>query len=148
VPQNGPGLGVWSTPLGRDAALAAAFKKNAGVNYPAVAQYSFDNGPAHFLVLDTASYNKLDQPTLLSWIKDDLKRSTARWKFVCCHTPGFHTSREHYTEQKIRLLEPMFEETGVDLLLAGHVHNYQRSNRCTSPPIRRTRRTRTGQRKV
>jgi hypothetical protein len=41
--------------------------------------------------------------------------------------PGFQGSKQHYTEQQARQLQPLFEECGVDATFAGHVHNYQRS---------------------
>jgi hypothetical protein len=41
--------------------------------------------------------------------------------------PAFHSSKNHYTEQQTRALSPLFEDAGVNLTFAGHVHNYQRS---------------------
>jgi hypothetical protein len=64
---------------------------------------------------------------LMAWMEHDLLGSVQPWKIVCFHQPAFHTSREHYTEQRMRLLHPFFERAKVDLVLAGHVHNYQRS---------------------
>ncbi|HEX8910796.1 MAG TPA: metallophosphoesterase [Humisphaera sp.] len=128
APANGPGLGKWSTPIGKDKADVAAFRAAAGDSYPALGFYSFDDGPAHFLVLDNNGYAKLDDPALLKWIESDLTGSKAPWKFVCLHAPPFHTSPQHYTDQKTRLLVPLFEKCGVDVVWAGHVHNYQRSH--------------------
>ncbi|QOV88258.1 metallophosphoesterase [Humisphaera borealis] len=127
APQNGPGLGKWNTPLGRDAADSSAFRAAVGDSYPSLGFYSFDNGPAHFLVIDNNGYSKLDDPKLLQWIESDLAKSQAKWKFVNCHAPGFHSSPQHYSEQKMRSLAPIFERNGVDVVFAGHVHNYQRS---------------------
>lgn len=127
IPKNGPGEGPWNTPLGKDATAAAHFRSMAGPEYPAMCNYSFDYGDGHFLVLDANGYAAKDMDALLPWIEQDLAKSTQRWKFVSFHHPAFHTSKEHYTEQRMRLLQPLFEKTGVDLVLAGHVHNYQRS---------------------
>jgi predicted phosphodiesterase len=124
---EGPGLGPWNTPLGKNPAGATAFRRAVGKSYPALANYSFDQGPVHFLVLDSNSYVALTNVPLLRWIQADLQNSKARWKIVAFHAPAFHTSKEHYFDQKIRRLEPIFEKTGVDLVFAGHVHNYQRS---------------------
>lgn len=126
-PLNGPGTGPWNTPLGKDAVAAAAFRRAVGNNYPALGFYSFDCGSAHFLVLDNNGYVGFDNPKLHKWIETDLRSTNARWKFVCCHAPAFHSSVEHYTEQKTRLLQPLFEKGGVDVVFAGHVHNYQRT---------------------
>ena len=55
------------------------------------ALYSFDDGPAHFLVLDSNDYVPVDHPQLPEWVERDLTGPTARWKFVCFHSPAFHT---------------------------------------------------------
>lgn len=123
---DGPGEGPWSTPIGASPE-AASFRQSVGGSYPALGAYSFDNGPAHFLILDNSGYAKLDSPKMLEWIERDLTGSHAPWKFVCMHAPIFHSSREHYSEQKMRLLAPLFERCGADLICSGHVHNYQRS---------------------
>lgn len=135
VPQNGPGLGPWSMPLGRDQAAADNFRAKVGATYPAMNVYSWDVGSAHFLALDSNGYAKTDDPKLLAWIEADLRGSRQPWKFVCMHAPAFHTSREHYTEQKMRLWEPLFEKCGVDVVFAGHVHNYQRSKPLRFTPV-------------
>jgi 3',5'-cyclic AMP phosphodiesterase CpdA len=127
APANGPGTGKWNTPIGRDKEQVAAFRAAAGDSYPSLAFYSFDEGPAHFLMLDNSGYVKLDSPELLKWIESDLSASKAKWKFVCCHAPAFQSSPQHYSEQKMRLLVPLLERLGVDIVFAGHVHNYQRS---------------------
>lgn len=127
APANSPGIGKWNTPLARDKADAAAFKAAAGDSYPSLGFYSFDSGPAHFLMLDNSGYVKIDAPEILKWIESDLSASKARWKFVCMHAPMFHSSPAHYTDQKSRALHPLFERLGVDVVFAGHVHNYQRS---------------------
>jgi predicted phosphodiesterase len=124
---EGPGLGPWNTPLGKNPAGASAFRRAVGRAYPGIANYSFDYGPVHFLALDSNSYVALTQVPLLRWIQTDLQNSKARWKIVCFHAPAFHSSKEHYFDQKFRRLEPIFERTGVDLVFSGHVHNYQRS---------------------
>lgn len=126
-PLNGPGLGPWNTPLGKDAKVAAAFRAAAGTSYPALCVYSFDYGAAHFVMLDTNSYNTASLLQIAPWVEKDLQASKQPWKIVCFHAPAFHTSPQHYTEQKMRLLEPVFAAGGVDMVFAGHVHNYQRS---------------------
>lgn len=142
VPKNGPGAGPWNVPLGKDARVADAFKAAAGAEYPAMSNYSFDYGPAHFLMLDANSYAMKENDKIFPWIERDLMESKQPWKFVCFHQPAFHTSREHYTEQKMRLLEPLFERAGVNLVFAGHVHNYQRTRPlkfAPNPPKRDSR---------
>jgi acid phosphatase type 7 len=126
VPKNGPGVGPWNLPL-KDEKLGAAFKAIAGAEYPAMSDYSFDYGPAHFVILDANSYVMKQVDALAPWVEADLAASRQPWKFVCFHQPAFHTSKEHYTSQGMRLLQPIFEKHGVNVVFAGHVHNYQRS---------------------
>jgi hypothetical protein len=64
---------------------------------------------------------------LRKWIADDLAATKATWKFVGFHHPGFNSSRAHREEQQARVLSDVFEAGGVDVVIAGHVHNYQRS---------------------
>jgi hypothetical protein len=47
---------------------------------------------------------------------------------VVFHQPGFSSSRAHFGEQYMRRLAPVFEKHAVDVVWAGHVHNYQRSH--------------------
>jgi acid phosphatase type 7 len=126
-PLNGPKANPWNTPIVGPPEQVAAFKQAAGTAYPALCNYSFDNGPAHFLCLDANRYVAVNDENLRNWIRSDLTRSQARWKFVVFHHPGFQSSLKHYSEQKMRLLAPLFEQCGVDVVFSGHVHNYQRS---------------------
>ena len=107
--------------------VTKAFKKNTKPRFPRIANFSFDYGNVHFSCLDANYYvNPLD-PQLTQWLKDDIGTSKADWKIVTFHQPGFNSSRAHYNEQIMRLLSPLMEQLGVDLVLAGHVHNYQRT---------------------
>lgn len=126
VPRNGPGEGPWATPIGTDEA-AKKFRGNSWGNYPSIDAYSFDYGPAHFAIINDNTKLAIDHPAFMKWLRADLLGSTARWKFVCYHVPGFQAARQHYTEQQARLLQPLFEECSVDITFSGHVHNYQRS---------------------
>lgn len=126
-PRNGPGEGPWTTPLDGDPAVKEKFRAATRDSYPFADAYSFDYGPAHFVVLNDNYTLKIEAPEFLHWLCSDLKSSKARWKFVCYHIPGFQSAKQHYIEQQIRPLQPLFEECGVDIAFAGHVHNYQRS---------------------
>jgi predicted phosphodiesterase len=127
VPQNGPGTGPWTTALGSDKAAATRFRAATGDCYPALDAYSFVYGPAHIVALNSNQSGNVDQPKLRQWVEEDLKNSSARWKFVCFHNPAFSSSHQHYTEQSVRGWQTLFETCGVDVVFCGHVHNYQRS---------------------
>ena len=134
VPRNGPGAGPWTTPLGPDTTAAGRFRTLAGDSHPHIDAYSFDTGPVHFLVLPSNGSGNPDQPALRRWAERDLMSSSARWKIVCHHHPGFSSSSQHYTEQATRLWQPLFEACGVDAVFSGHVHNYQRTVPLTFKP--------------
>ena len=102
------------------------------------AYYSFDFANIHFLSLD--SYGK-DSNTYriwdtlgpqVRWIKNDLNANTQKWTIAYWHHPpytlGSHTSEGEadliaIRQNFIRILE----RYGVDLILCGHSHVYERS---------------------
>jgi predicted phosphodiesterase len=127
-PLNGPGLGPWTTPIIGASDQVKRFKAAAvTAGYPNLCFYSFDNGPAHFLVLDSDAYLPLNNTVLRDWVRKDLASSDARWKFVIFHHPVVSAAANHGSDQRMRLWAPLFEEGGVDIVFTGHVHNYQRS---------------------
>lgn len=112
-----------------------AFLDAAGEAYPRMTNFSYDYGNAHWLVIDADVYMDWTDKELLDWVKSDLEKAkNAEWKFVLFHQPGFNSSKEHYEEQQMRLLSPIFEAGKVDVVFAGHVHNYQRSYPLTFKP--------------
>jgi hypothetical protein len=101
--------------------------------------YSFDLGNIHFLSLDSYGIEE-DQYRLydtlgpqVQWIKKDLEANKNRgWIIAYWHHPpytmGSHTSDGedelvHIRENFIQILE----RYGVDLILCGHSHDYERS---------------------
>lgn len=100
--------------------------------------YSFDIGNVHFLSLD--SYGKENDLRMydtlgpqVQWVKQDLEANTNRqWVVAYWHHPpytkGSHNSDgvgelAKIRENFIRILE----RYGVDLVLCGHSHDYERS---------------------
>lgn len=105
-----------------------AFMTAAGANFASMANYSFDYGNAHWLVVDSNPYMDWTDSTLVKWVADDLaKAKDATWHFVMFHHPGFSSSVDHFEQQHMRLLSPVFEKGKVDIVFNGHVHNYQRT---------------------
>jgi hypothetical protein len=100
----------------------------AGDAYPRMTNFSFDYGNAHWTFLDSNPYVDWTNSDLLKWVANDLAASKhATWRFIVFHHPGFNSSREHFEQQQMRLLSPVFEAGNVDVVFSGHVHNYQRS---------------------
>ena len=126
LPLNGPPAPS-PTPLLGEAALVADFKAAAGARFPQMANYSFDHGDVHFLCLDSNDYIDPTSPALRAFIEADLNSTNALWKFVVYHHPAFNVGAEHYKEQQMRALSPLFEAHGVDFCLHGHEHVYQRT---------------------
>ena len=114
----------------RNAFYTAAMKA-----YPKMTTYSYDYGNTHWTVIDADYYVDWTNTALQEWVRQDLKKAAgAQWRFVLFHQPGFNSSKEHFEEQHMRLLSPLFEEGKVDVVFNGHVHNYQRSFPLTFKP--------------
>lgn len=141
-PLNGP-MPTNPTPTIGDAATIAAFQKVAAARFPRTANYSYDVGDAHFLCLDSNLYVDPTDAALQNWIEKDLTSTDALWKFVTFHHPCFNVGEEHFNNQHMRALSPIFEKCGVDFALHGHEHTYQRPR-----PLRFAPRDLSGARKV
>jgi 3',5'-cyclic AMP phosphodiesterase CpdA len=131
-PLNGPvappGAVKASHVLTGSADAQAAFQEGAKPRYPRMANFSFDYGNAHWTVIDANTYMDWSNPSLRDWLVADLAAArSATWRFVGFHQPGFNSSHEHFAEQQMRALSPLFEAGHVDIVFSGHVHNYQRS---------------------
>ncbi len=128
APLTGPATpGPWATQLPKGP-VADRFRRLAGPAYPALSLHSYDHGDIHFAVIDNSGGGKSDDPAVARWLEQDLRASKARWKAVLMHCPPFQVSVAHYPEQRQRRLAPLLEACKVDLVLSGHVHNYQRSH--------------------
>jgi 3',5'-cyclic AMP phosphodiesterase CpdA len=104
------------------------FLAGAGDRFPRMANFSFDYGNSHWLVLDSNPYADWTDAELRAWVKKDLESArNATWRFVGFHHPGFNSAKEHFDDQWMRLLSDIFEAGNVDVVFSGHVHNYQRS---------------------
>ena len=129
VPLNGPDLPSDSpyTP-GASGKNLNAFLASAGKNYPRTANYSFDYGNVHFLVLNSNPNVNWADKQLREWVENDLKSARPDfWRIVSYHHPEFQSSPTHADNKQMRALSDLFVKMKVDLVLNGHVHNYQRS---------------------
>jgi hypothetical protein len=96
------------------------------------AYYSFDYGNAHFICLD--SFTSASEPgsPMVQWLQADLAANTAQWVIAFFHHPpysrGGHNSDSSTKSIMVREnLIPVLESSGVDLVLTGHSHVYERS---------------------
>ena len=84
--------------------------------------YSYDYGPIHFVAIDTEA----DYATQAKWLDADLAATKQPWRVVYMHRPPY-SSGEHGSDLKLRgLLAPVMEKHHVQLVLAGHDHDYER----------------------
>ncbi len=94
--------------------------------------FSFNHGNVHFVVLDPEQSSRLADGAQAQWLAQDLQASTAMWTIAVFHHPpytlGSHNSdyEEDLAELRTNIV-PILEEGGVDLVLCGHSHAYERS---------------------
>lgn len=91
--------------------------------------YSFDYLNTHFVALST-ELNKQETVEQLQFVRNDLLRTKENqnidWIIVFFHKPFYSASNTDFTNLR-RTYHPVFENFGVDLVVQGHSHNYQRS---------------------
>lgn len=81
-------------------------------------------GDALFVGLDSTRPYCAEQR---EWLEDTLAGARARWIVVALHHPPY-SAGWHGSERRVRrAFVPLFRRFGVDLVLAGHEHDYQRS---------------------
>jgi 3',5'-cyclic AMP phosphodiesterase CpdA len=78
------------------------------------------------LLLIGLDSNNLD-PEQVQWLERTLAGSDATWKLVALHHPPYSAGYQGSSTEVRALLEPIFIEHGVQLVLSGHDHDYQRS---------------------
>jgi len=85
--------------------------------------YTFKVASVRFFALDS---NYMD-PAQLKWLETELKNSGSDWKIAFFHHPLYSSGRAHGSSTELRgLLEPLFVKYGVQVVLAGHEHSYER----------------------
>ena len=100
------------------------------------AYYAFDHGDVHFVCLDSHDTPRGANDAMAIWLAADLAASTAQWNVVFFHHPpytkGTHDS-DNASDSGGRMRDmreiilPLLEAAGVDLVLCGHSHVYERS---------------------
>lgn len=70
---------------------------------------------------------EMDDPAQLDFLEDTLASTTATWRIVAVHHPPYSAGYQGSSEEVRAALTPIVERHGVQLVLAGHEHDYQRS---------------------
>ncbi|MBC7172464.1 MAG: metallophosphoesterase, partial [Polyangiaceae bacterium] len=86
--------------------------------------YSFDWGPIHFVALDTRRLDERQE----RWLAADLEATEMPFIVVYGHHAPY-ASGAHGSRLAVRArLEPHLARHGVQLMLAGHEHHYERTH--------------------
>jgi hypothetical protein len=100
--------------------------------------YSFNYRNVHFIIMSTLSpFNVTDGQ--YRFIEKDLKKASENddidWIVVTSYGPFYTSPSKHPAKNDIRnIYHPLFDRYGVDLVLQGHNHNYQRTYPVTFNP--------------
>ena len=110
--------------------------ESGGVTSGSENYYSFDYANIHFVMLDTQASDLDEDGEMLSWLKKDLQQNKQQWFISIFHHPpytkGSHDSDNNWRSGG-RLVDtrenilPILEQAGVDVVLSGHSHMYERS---------------------
>jgi 3',5'-cyclic AMP phosphodiesterase CpdA len=85
--------------------------------------YQFKKGSVSFYALNS---NYMDKKQL-DWLEGKLKGDTADWKVAFFHHPPYSSGGKHGSSSGLReVVEPLFVKYGVNVVLAGHEHFYER----------------------
>lgn len=112
-----------------------SFPNNAqagGVASGTEAYYSFNHGNIHFICLDSFGSSRSATGAQATWLNNDLASVSSDWIIAFWHHPPY-SKGSHNSDAEIELIEmrqnilPILEAGGVDLVLCGHSHSYERS---------------------
>jgi hypothetical protein len=122
-PTSAPYLRTFSPPVAGEA---------GGVPSGSVLYYSFDHADIHVVVLDSQLSDRTPGGPMLTWLRRDLDANAKSWLVAAWHHPPY-TAGEHdsdFERAHVLMREnalPILEAHGVDLVLGGHSHSYERS---------------------
>jgi hypothetical protein len=92
--------------------------------------YSFDWGDVHFANVDTNLLGTASQAGMLNWLDQDLGATDKYWRIVFYHHPSYPTGA-HVGDPLCVMahshLNPIVEKHGVQLVLSGHEHAFERT---------------------
>lgn len=121
--QSGPYYDIFDLPTAGEA---------GGLASGTEAYYAFDYGNIHFVVLDSYDSDRSPGGPMLQWLEADLAGNDKPWLIAFWHHPPY-TKGSHDSDTEGALIDmrqnalPILEAWGVDLVMAGHSHSYERS---------------------
>ena len=85
--------------------------------------YRFKKGNVAFYSLNS---NYMDKKQV-QWLESELAKDTSEWKVCFFHHPPYSSAKKHGSDNQLReVVEPIFLKYGVDVVLTGHDHVYER----------------------
>ena len=94
--------------------------------------YSFDFANIHFVSLNSFTEDRATNGPMATWLKADLAANRQPWLVAYWHHPPYSRG-SHDADTEVECVEmrqnfvTLLEEYGVDLVLCGHSHAYERS---------------------
>lgn len=89
--------------------------------------YWFDYGQVRFVSLDTNIEHKTLTDVIAPWMDKVLTDPGPRWKICYFHHPVYSNANYGPTRKLWNSIVPVMEKHGVQLVLSGHDHLYERS---------------------
>lgn len=86
--------------------------------------YSFQAGRWHVVSLNTG--DRALNSSELTWLRRNLARDRHRCELAYWHHPLFSSGTRHGGDQRMRRVWEVLYRAGVDVVLNGHEHNYER----------------------
>src|SRR5687767_2543819 len=85
--------------------------------------YRIKKGNVAFYSLNS---NYMDKKQV-EWLQDELAKDTSEWKVAFMHHPPYSSGGKHGSDTQLReVIEPIFVKYGVNVVLTGHDHFYER----------------------
>ena len=122
--ESGPYYDIFSLPRNGEA---------GGVASGTEAYYSFDYGNLHFVCLNSETDpSPPDGAMMMTWLEADLAANEKEWIIAFWHRAPYSKGSADSDEEPMgswmrQNAVPILERYGVDLVLAGHSHSYERS---------------------
>jgi 3',5'-cyclic AMP phosphodiesterase CpdA len=123
-------IGNHDTALGHSEAGLAQIEAELRLLGTPATYYKTTHGPVDFFYLDSSVPGLFgpEARTQFEWLDDALGSAANQWKIVALHHPPYSSGRHGSTRGAKEMLEPILNRRKVDLVLAGHDHDYERTH--------------------